>query len=190
MKYSIIMILFVLAIQACNTPTPVEEKDIRLSQQQLVKRGKYLVAILDCATCHSPKVLTTQGPIPDSSRIMSGHPENLELPEFDRKLIYKDGWALMSGTVTAFVGPWGTSYAGNLTPDETGIGAWTEAQFIAALKRGKYKGLDGSRPLMPPMPVTAFSHLTDEDAKAIFAYLKTIRPVKNIVPNYQPPTAP
>tara|TARA_R110002094_G_scaffold3622_1_gene11771 strand:- start:315 stop:614 length:300 start_codon:yes stop_codon:yes gene_type:complete len=84
--------------------------------------------------------------------------------------------------LTAAVGPWGTSFAANLTPDETGIGNWSEAQFLKAIKEGKFKGMENTRPLLPPMPWTEYRNFTDEDLKAIFAYLKTIKPIDNVVP--------
>jgi hypothetical protein len=61
------------------------------------------------------------------------------------------GYAITQ-TLTSWVGPWGTSYAANLTPDKTGIGNWSEEQFMKAIREGKYKGMDGTRPIMPPMP--------------------------------------
>jgi len=48
-------------------------------------------------------------------------------------------------------------------------------------------GLDGARPLMPPMPVKGYSQMTDDELKAIFAYLKSTTPVHNVVPQYEPP---
>jgi hypothetical protein len=89
---------------------------------------------------------------------------------------------LSNHTATAFVGPWGISYAANLTSDESGIGAWTEAQFFKAIRQGKYKGMDNSRPLLPPMPWNVYANATDDDLKAIFAYLKSTPPVNNVVP--------
>ena len=74
------------------------------------------------------------------------------------------------------------SFAGNLTSDETGIGNWTEEQFKKAITQGKYKGLDNSRPLLPPMPWPQFSMLNDADVKAIYTYLKSTKPVRNVVP--------
>jgi hypothetical protein len=76
---------------------------------------------------------------------------------------------------------WGSSEA-YLTPDETGIGNWTEEQFKKALTQGKYKGLDGGRMLLPPMPWVNYTKMADADVKAIFAYLKSIKPVNNLVP--------
>jgi hypothetical protein len=84
--------------------------------------------------------------------------------------------------LTSAVGPWGQSFASNLTPDGTGIGNWKEEQFIKAIREGKYKGLDNTRPLLPPMPWVAYKNLTDDDLKSIFAYLKSLPPVKNAVP--------
>jgi hypothetical protein len=91
-----------------------------------------------------------------------------------------------AATMTAWSGPWGVSFTRNLTPDpETGIGKWTEQNFIDSLRNGKIMGK--GRPLLPPMPWAMYGTLTDEDLKAMFAYLKTIPPVKNRVPE---PLAP
>jgi mono/diheme cytochrome c family protein len=84
-------------------------------------------------------------------------------------------------------GPWGISYAANLTPHETGIKNWTEETFLNIFKTGKHLGLENGRPIMPPMPWEAFKMLSEEDMKAIFAYLKSIPPVDNVVPAYTPP---
>jgi hypothetical protein len=62
---------------------------------------------------------------------------------------------------TATIGPWGMSFAGNLTPDDTGIGNWTYENFEKAMRKGKFKGLDGSRPILPPMPWQMLANVTD-----------------------------
>ena len=70
----------------------------------------------------------------------------------------------------------------NLTPDKnTGIGIWTEEMFLSALKTGRHMGV--SRPILPPMPWQAFRNLSDADLKAIFSYLRTIKPVHNRIPD-------
>jgi hypothetical protein len=92
------------------------------------------------------------------------------------------GWSLFAPDLTSAVGPWGASFAGNITSDATGIGNWTEENFIRALRKGKYKGLENSRDLLPPMPWFVYKNMTDEDLKSIFAYLKTTKPVENVVP--------
>jgi hypothetical protein len=89
---------------------------------------------------------------------------------------------LFNHNITAFVGPWGVSFAANLTSDETGIGNWTEAQFFKAIREGKYKGMDNTRPLLPPMPWNMYRNATDDDLRAIFTYLKSTAPVENRVP--------
>ncbi len=151
-----------------------------------VERGRYLVEMAGCHDCHSPKVFKDGIPHPDPTKLLSGHPAGSPLPPIDERA-YKPGyWYLMSGHFTAFVGPWGVSYAMNLTPDEqTGIGLWTEDVFIKALRTGKHMG-DG-RDILPPMPWPNFAGVTDADMKAIFAYLRSLPPVKNAVPA---PTAP
>lgn len=94
----------------------------------------------------------------------------------------KDGFAIFYPDLTAAAGPWGVSFAANITPDETGTGNWTEEQFKKAITQGKFKGLDGGRLLLPPMPWPDFASLKDDDVHAIFMYLKSIKPVRNIVP--------
>ena len=64
----------------------------------------------------------------------------------------------------------------------TVVGNRSEAQFMKAIREGKLKGLDDARPLLPPMSWQNFKKLNDEDWKSIYAYLKTTKPVKNIVP--------
>lgn len=124
------------------------------------------------------------GPEIDMDLRFSGHPANAPIPQVDTTVI-KKGWILFGMGVTTFVGPWGQSYAANITSDETGIGGWTEQQFFTSLRKGKWKGVEQSRPLMPPMP-KIFAQLKDQDIKAIFAYLKSTKPVKNLVPAWKP----
>ncbi|HMS64612.1 MAG TPA: cytochrome c [Ignavibacteria bacterium] len=151
-----------------------------------VKWGEHLVTVGGCNDCHTPKKMTPQGPIPDNSIMLSGHPAGMPAPDVDRKEIESKG-LIVTQTLTAWVGPWGVSYAANLTPDATGIGNWQESNFLIALRQGKYKGIPAARPLMPPMPWEMYKEMTDDEIKAVFAYLKSLKPVNNLVPDYQPP---
>ena len=151
-----------------------------------VARGKYLVAIMGCDDCHTPMKMGAKGPEPDLTRRLSGHPAEMKLPKApppDMK-----GW-IWSGnaTNTAFAGPWGVTYAVNLTSDATGLGSWTEANFVKALREGRHLGV--GRPINPPMPWPAYRNATEDDLKAVYAYLKTVPPVKNLAPEYEPPMA-
>ncbi len=149
-----------------------------------IKRGALLVAAGDCVTCHTPFKMGANGPEKDMARGLSGHPEQLKLGS-PPKLDGDWNWA-GSATMTAFVGPWGTSFAANLTPDrETGIGSWKEKDFVQAMRTGKHVGV--ARPIMPPMPWQAIRHLPDSDLHAIYAYLQAQPAVKNKVPDYAPP---
>ncbi|GGK33843.1 hypothetical protein GCM10007962_30360 [Yeosuana aromativorans] len=170
-----------LLLIGCNNSNE-EKKNYqnKVSIQDQIERGKKLVNVIGCNDCHSPKIMTERGPIPDPSRLLSGHDANEALPPLNPESV--KGYVLFNMNSTATIGPWGTSFAGNLTPDATGIGTWSEEQFLKAMKQGKFKGLDGSRQLLPPMPWPAYSQMPDEDLKAIFAYLKSIKPVENIVP--------
>jgi hypothetical protein len=120
------------------------------------------------------------GPEPDMSRLLSGHPEALVMPAAP-KLPAGPWLVTASNTFTAWAGPWGVSFAANLTPErETGLGEWTDQTFVDTIRSGRVMGK--GRPVLPPMPFPALQNLTDEDLQAIFAYLKTIPPVKNKVP--------
>jgi cytochrome c553 len=146
------------------------------------KRGEYLVNLGSCNDCHSPKIMTPQGPVPDRNRLLSGQPAGEKLAPVPEGLIGPDKWgALCNNNLSAWVGPWGMSFASNLSPDnETGIGVWNEDLFIKVLRTGKFMG--AGRPILPPMPWQNFAKLTDNDLKSIFAYLKSLKPIKNRVP--------
>jgi len=143
-----------LASAACLTLVSCSKQETPAPKETVdpVKRGEYLVTVLGCHDCHTPGYFYGR---PDMTRMLSGS----EL-----------GWE----------GPWGTTYARNLTPDqETGLGPWTEDMIVTAIRTGKRP--DGTA-IGPPMPWPDLAHLTDEDAHAVAKYLKTIPPVPHQVP--------
>ena len=162
---------------ADKEPVGVDE----ISKDSLIKRGAYLVTAMLCDDCHSPKRIGPRGPEIIPELRLSGFTQTNKLPKVDANEIQK-GWTLFNEDFTSAVGPWGASFAGNLTSDATGIGNWTEAQFRNALRKGKYKGLDKARDLLPPMPWPNIGQSSDADIKAIYTFLKSTRPVKNVVP--------
>lgn len=118
-----------------------------------VARGRYLTTIAGCNDCHTPG--TFYG-----------------APDYDRQL---------SGSELGWVGPWGVSFPRNLTPDvETGLGRWSEQDIVNALRTGMRP--DGSV-LQPPMPWPMYASMTDDDAFAVAAYLKSLKPVVHRVPD-------
>jgi mono/diheme cytochrome c family protein len=157
-----------------------------VSPEDIVKRGEYLVTIMGCNDCHSPKKMGANGPEIIPELLLSGYPSDRPIIKFNDTLL-KEGFGMFYPDLTAAAGPWGVSFAANLTPDQSGIGTWTEEQFKRALTEGKFKGIEGARTLLPPMPWFNFTVLKDEDASAIFAYLKSIKPVVNVVPQPIPP---
>ncbi len=191
----LLMIPFLLIFLSCKqekeSMTALSEAErsdpgSMLPEADPVKRGEYLVSVIGCADCHTPKKMTERGPAPDLDKYMMGFDSSRPMPPVPDG-VPMGPWVLFNGELTAAVGPWGTSYAGNITPHETGIGNWTFEQFRKVMKEGKYKGMDQGRPIMPPMPVEAYKNFSDDDLQAIFAYLKSIKPIENIVPGYQPP---
>ncbi len=150
-----------------------------------VDRGKYLVTVGGCNDCHTPWKLGPNGPEQDLSRMLSGHPEQLVMPAVPG--LPEGPWAVVvAGTFTAWSGPWGVSFAANLTPDaETGLGKWTEKDFVETMRSGRHLGR--GRPILPPMPVQNLGVMTDADLRAVFAYLRSIPALKNRVPEPRPP---
>lgn len=163
-----------------------QSQKTEMSDQDLVAKGEYLVTVMGCNDCHSAKKMGERGPEVIKETMLSGYPADRKLNDLEMGAL-KKGWALVNEDMTSFAGPWGVSFAANLTPDPTGIGNWSEEQFLTALKKGKFKGMENGRTLLPPMPWQNFTILKDEDAKAIFAYLKSIKPVSNVVPAPIPP---
>lgn len=146
-----------------------------------VKWGEHLVKVGGCNDCHTPKKMGANGPENDMSLMLSGHPAQMPPTDFDVKEAAKKN-LIVTQTFTSWTGPWGTTYAANLTSDSTGIGNWKEEQFLKCLKEKKWMGLDNTRPLMPPMSIMPATEMSDDELKAIFAYLKTTPAVKNVAP--------
>jgi mono/diheme cytochrome c family protein len=169
------------ATAACTQPESQGQQAQELSGEALVERGSYLVGITGCHDCHSPKL---EGMTPDPALALSGRPETTPLPSA------ADGEIHASLDLTAWTGPWGYSVASNLTPDPaTGIGTrYTEAAFIETMRTGRKP--NGTH-VLPPMPSEVYQNMTDEDLRAIFAYLQTLEPIRNAVyAGLTPPTAP
>lgn len=186
--------LFVLAtlsslLLLAGFSTPPSPQRVRKTSlppdQTLIKRGEYLVSIMGCHDCHSPKTRGPQGPELIADKLLSGYPADRPLPARNADAL--KNWVLFNSDNTATAGPWGVSFSANLTSDATGIGSWSEEQFRRALTQGKAKGLANNRMLLPPMPWPNFRNLKDDELKAIFAYLKSTKPVANVVPAPIPP---
>ncbi len=162
------------------------EQTTEMSEQDLKDRGEYLVTIAGCHDCHSPKRMGERGPEVIKETALSGFPAEREIKKADKEAL-REGWVLSNEDITQSVGPWGVSFSANLTSHQSGIGTWSEEQFRKALKEGKFKGMDGGRMLLPPMPWQNFANMKDEDLRAIYTYLKSTNPVSNVVPAPIPP---
>jgi mono/diheme cytochrome c family protein len=174
------------AMRADSRATPVPNTDAAFDAK--VARGAYLVRTMGCNDCHTPWKLGPKGPELDMTRALTGHPSDVVMPP--PPALPSGPWiGLMSATNTAWAGPWGVSFTANLTPDkETGLGNWTEEMFIATMRTGRHQGK--GRPILPPMPYFVVAALNDDDIKALFAYLQSLEPVHNRVPQpIDPPEA-
>ncbi len=165
--------------------SPALANDSKDLQSQRAVRGKYLVSTSGCMDCHTPFKMGEKGPEFDMSRLLSGHPQMLKMPPAPS--LPEGPWLVVSSaTNTAHAGPWGVSFTANLTPDpETGLGRWTEKDFVATIRTGRHMGR--GREILPPMPIPVYNNFTDADLGAIFAYLQTIPAIKNRVPEPRPP---
>lgn len=159
-----------------------------------VERGGHLARAFGCQGCHTPTVPGPSAlPVPDTTRLMSGHPEGVPYPTRPLTEV-RDRYDLRPAgpLLTAWPGPWGVSFAANLTPDkETGIGEWTEEMFIRTIRTGKHEGRPTGREILPPMPWRNLNHpsigLPDSALKDIWAFLRALPPVRNQVPHPLPP---
>lgn len=174
---------------SCNEQATAKETTFNTTDftPEQIKHGEYLVTAMGCDDCHSPKVMGAHGPEVDFSRRFAGHPSDVPVPAGDSNIL--KNWVLMAPDLTVCIGPWGTTFAANLTSDSTGIGMWKFEQFKTAIREGKFMGLEGTRPIMPPMPWTQYKNLSDEDLRDMFAFLKSTKPVHNVVPDFIPATA-
>ena len=169
-----------------SRPVPPPPAKAAMSKTEQVARGKYLVTIGGCHDCHTPWIMQPDGkPGPDMSRALSGHPQDMKITSPAQLTSKSYGWAA-APTNTAFSGPWGVSFTANLTPDEmTGTGIWTFEVFKNTIRNGRHWGV--ARPLLPPMPWFNYREMTDEDLAAVFAYIRTLKPIRNEVPQPLPP---
>lgn len=166
---------------ACKNSSAEISQPEPISNDSLIRRGSYLVNAMGCDDCHSPKRFGPNGPELIEDQRFAGHLANSPVGKVDPN-VFKNGWILLGMDGTSAVGPWGISFAANISSDPTGIGNWSEEQFLRAIREGKAKGLAEGRPLLPPMPWFVYKNLTDDDIRSIFAYLKTSKPVSNVVP--------
>ncbi|MEK0083968.1 c-type cytochrome [Benzoatithermus flavus] len=132
---------------------PIPTGAARAADEATLRRGAYLARIMDCAGCHTQGALIGQ---PDPKRHLAGSDIGFGIPGL------------------------GVFYPRNLTPDpETGLGAWSEVDIVRAVRTGQRP--DG-RELAPAMPWRSYAALSDADAAALAAYLKSLEPVRNEVP--------
>ncbi len=149
---------FVVAAAALAVGMAAGTASMTAHADSVVARGEYLARIMDCTGCHTRGTMMGR---PDMARYLGGGDVGFELPGL------------------------GIFYPPNLTPDEaTGLGAWSEAEIVAAVRTGERP--DG-RELAPIMPWRSYAALSDEDAAALARYLKSLPPIANAVPSIAGP---
>ncbi|MGI9533822.1 MAG: c-type cytochrome [Thermodesulfobacteriota bacterium] len=179
-KYIYILISALTVFLIISIPDLFASKN--MDKEIEIKMGKIMTEEFGCVDCHSPKIIVKDQIMIDEKKIFSGHPQDNVLPDFPPELVAPGKWrGLYTSSMTAWGGPWGITYSANLTPDkETGIGNWSEENFMSVIKLGIHSSL--SRKMLPPMPWNEVARLGDDELRAIFAYLKSLKPIKNKVP--------
>jgi hypothetical protein len=166
-----------LAAVGCGRAAPQPAPDTRA---ELVRQGETLVRLGGCGDCHTPVRFDEKrgAPVPMPGRLLSGHPAGAADPKGDPG---RGDQAVIGATFTSFRLPFGVVYSANLTPDrETGIGGWSEAEFIATMRTGHHRG--NGRPVLPPMPWQNLAQQPEQNLRAVFAYLRSVPAVNNRVP--------
>ncbi len=177
--FTVTLIAAGLSLAALAASAKTKEK--KETKEDPVARGRYLVSFAGCNDCHTPWAFNKEMgmPVPDHTRFLSGNP--VGAPEPSGKVDPRTDLAFIGATFTSFKLPFGNVYSANLTPDkETGIGNWTEEMFLNVFHKGTHMGVEG-RPVLPPMPWQEYRNMTDDDLKAVFAFLKTIPAIHNPV---------
>jgi mono/diheme cytochrome c family protein len=187
MAASSLSLLLLQPAQAQTAAATASKAAAMKAETAPVLRGKYLVNTSGCHDCHTPMKLGDKGPEPDMARMLSGHPAQLQMPP--APALPEGPWLVVSAASnTAFAGPWGVSFAANLTPDaDSGIGRWSESDFVQTIRSGRHLGR--GRAVLPPMPIPAYSQMNDADLKAIYAYLRQVPAFANKVPEPRAPAA-
>ena len=166
------VVVYFRALSPINNPLPATE---------IIFPVKYLIRSV-------PEPLTSAVPEPDKSdRVKYGAHladqagcSDCHTPQVRGQNVPGMEWA--GGF--AFSGPWGTVASANITPDPSGISYYDEALFLDVMHTDQVK----ARKLSPIMPVLIYGNMTDDDLKAIFTFLRTVKPVKHRVDNSEPPS--
>lgn len=186
----ILGVLFALSFKKDEVESHAVAQDHSKADPQIAlrQRGAYLMTITGCNDCHTPR---DEAGKPIGAFYLAGHPANAPLPTWKPEMIRDGNLMTMAPTGTAFAGPWGTSVAPNITPDkETGIGNLSADALITSWRENKHWQVD--RPILPPMPAPGYAAMTDDDIRAVHAFLMSIPAIKNVAPasTMAPPPPP
>jgi hypothetical protein len=136
-----ITVIIAVAVVACNsnskTAADAVQEYLPIKEDSFIKRGAYLVTVMGCNDCHTPKKMGPRGPELDEDRMLSGHPSNMPLGKINREEL--KSWVLFNPTQTAAVGPWGVSFAANITADESGLASGRKNNFLRHLEKESTK---------------------------------------------------
>lgn len=177
LNYFYIIILLLIPLSSCH----YNSSDSDTYDESKISQGKSLVNESRCSFCHTPYVEEGED---EFDKYLSGHPEDYNFPDLPMVPKGSQQWFEFVENLenTIWLNSNAIVFSANITPDkETGIGTWTEKMFISAIRTGMHPKT--KKNLNEPMPWTEYSSLTDDQLASIYAYLRTIKPVRNKVPN-------
>lgn len=178
--YILVLSLAPYLFVSCEQPPDKSKKKYSTEQ---INKGETLLLEARCGFCHTPVIETSNGKVSDTSKRLSGHPSDYKLPEIPRTPVGSQQWLefLTNLESTIWADEDGVVFSANITPDnDTGIGKWTEEMFINTIRTGKHPGW--KKDLKKPMPWLEYSKLSNDQLISIYAYLMSIKPVYNKVP--------
>lgn len=167
------IVVYIRSLPAVHNPLP---------KSAIIFPVKYLIR-----SAPEPVTVPVAGPDPNNQLAVGAYLVNMADCAFCHTATDSHGQPLPGhafGGGQVFSGPFGKVASANITPDATGISYYDETLFLQAMKTGYVK----ARPLNQLMPYGEFKNATDSDLKAMFAYLRTLKPLKHYVDNSEPPT--
>jgi len=176
---AVLVVRMAVGLLSPNAPVQAGLPNGPATQAQ-IEHGRYLVLAAGCGYCHTPSGVPDN---PNDPLWLSGYNANVTGVGMGGMM----GGTAAMGSLMPMLGGMGMfmAFPANITPDpDTGIGTWSAAQIFTALRTGRD---DEGQYLRPPMPWPAYREFADSDLWAIAAYIKSIKAVKNEVPDFAPP---
>ena len=172
-KYKMVVVSIFILIASTFFAVVAQDEDMNefgMTEEEMLDRGEYLSHLAACVSCHTPQKEEYLGEDIPVEQLRQIGLSFTDTQDTENKLL--------AGGREFSLGPFGVLSSMNLTPDETGLGDWTDEEIEAALRIGINR--DGRR-LHPLMPYPNFFNWAESDMEALIMYLRSIPAVENEV---------